>query len=277
MKKANYILIGILFITTGFIGILNCRADNYVMSLKEDDELIMTIRTLNRDNLAQTFGFDNTDDDDGTYEPPYWYMKAGMKQKFQVTSIEEEKVPNYGNSDIFIVTFDVWHFEDNGKFFEKPDIEGDANNFTDTTDDQGFVYYFFKDSEDLNDYTNNSVTLTSALYCPTPVPSYLEDLEWQDKENYTYSSEGNTITFEGLLGEVDENGNEVKGYRKWIYGNDGILDKYQLLNEDEEILYETTIGGAGFIPGYPISALLGVFTSFSIAIIFFVYNKKEVI
>ncbi|MFX1259054.1 MAG: hypothetical protein ACFFAN_14440 [Promethearchaeota archaeon] len=136
---------------------------------------------------------------------------------------------------------------------------------------------------------------------PIPVADYLDEIEWQD-EDFTYQeygspagdnlaalfgsdydtddfthewySDGLTVTHEGSIWWVDDGDLEVDDYIEvWTWGESyGTLDTYQLMNDDEDILWE--LGAVSAIPGYELPILLGVTAAFVIGIIYVIRKRK---
>lgn len=276
-QQKNSFIIGILFFSLLFASI-NVRAASYNLGVNEDEKFEYVVQTVDRDKLEDAFGFDNNPNENsqssGTYFPDWWQYREGEKlEKYQIQNIDEENVDTY-ETEMFIVTLDWWDGVGSEGYYSEPDLKGDEKDITNSTDDEGLVLYIYTDPEDLNAVTNNSV---SWMYCvtefiPTPVSEYLDEIEWEDEANAEYSSEENIVTFEGKIGS-DEDGDEVEGFKKWTYNNQGVLQSFEVLDEEEELLYK--LGTGGFIPGYSIPIFLGFLVFTSLGLIYIVMKKRN--
>lgn len=274
-KQKNFFFIGILFFSL-LLASINVRAASYNLGVNEDEEFEYIVKTVDRDKLEDAFGFDNDPNEDsqssGIYFPNWWQYREGeILWKYRIQNIEENDVDIYEN-EMFIVTFDSWEGVGSEGYYPEPDLKGDEKDITNSSDDEGKVSYIYTDPEDMNVLTNDSVPWTtySRIIIPTPVSEYLDEIEWQDETDSEYSSEGNIITFKGIIGS-DEDGDNVEGFRKWIFNTQGVLQSFEVLNQDEELLYKYGIGG--FIPGYSLPVFLSFLTFSTIGLVY-VFIKK---
>jgi hypothetical protein len=179
---------------------------------------------------------------------------------------------------MLIIALDIWGTVGDEGYYHEPDIEGDAQDLTNISDDQGAVQYLYADPQDLNDAYGNKVTWDFKTdigneivpILPTPVDAYLEEIEWQDETNASYSSNGKSITYKGIIGQDIDN-KDIKGIRKMSFNTDGFLENYQILTDDNEILVE--LGTKSLIPGYDLPIFLGILSLSAVGLIYAIIKQ----
>ncbi|MGV9173853.1 MAG: hypothetical protein ACOC35_14995 [Promethearchaeia archaeon] len=270
MKNVKYIVIGILLLSTTILAAANTRAQDYSMGIQADAEMEISITTVDREKLVEVFGFENEGNSSERYKPPFWssFYVEGLKiVKYKITSIDKA---NVSNTDNFVITTNHWGLAGLEGFYEKPDSVGDAKELEDPSDDEGAIGYIPQDPSDWGDnVTWNTPSSLTDLLIPVNVEEYLDNIDW--KENYT--SEENSVIWDGVLGQ-DKDDENVDGYKKWNYGDNGVLQTYQILTSDEEVLIEFGVQG-GFIPGYSLPLFLTFAAISSIGIVYIIMKKRK--
>ncbi|MFX1260010.1 MAG: hypothetical protein ACFFAN_19345 [Promethearchaeota archaeon] len=210
--------------------------------------------------------------------------------------------------DVWTIFYDVWVFIDPDNDFDpEPDSEevslvvfqdpDDLNKKTyieDDIDDSGANLY------DLGECINggDAVLIRGVA---TPVADYLDDIDWQNDDwipdvyvdSLLYDSEldEDDITWDW---DVDENkviheasfvwddtpedtwgdgDTEIEEYIEEITfdENTGLMSLYQIMNDDDEVIYE--LAAVSAIPGYELPILLGITASFIIGLVYIVRRK----
>ena len=277
--KTTYFLIGILILSSMVLVI------SPVTAVEEDEEYTWEVKTVDREKLADYFGFESDGDPTKNYQPPYWGSDVGDQTKLKVSKIEEDKVDLTGLGDEFdmiIITYDSWGVIGGGEqFYEDPNTEGDAKDTETTGDDEGEVDYIPedpKDASDIGDATGDPITGINLPYVlpVDDVEDYLDDIKWEGD----WDSDGLEITYDGDdpdedgfedANELDEDGDKIDHFYKITYTAEGVLSSLQLLNDDDEVMYELGLKGA--IPGYTIPIFLGVAAAATIGLIYTIIKR----
>ncbi|MFX1257244.1 MAG: hypothetical protein ACFFAN_05270, partial [Promethearchaeota archaeon] len=227
--------------------------------------------------------------------------EVGAKLKLQVDWINESDdhvIYDVGDHewneiDAWTVFYNIWEWVD------------PHNDFNPEPDDDEIGVPLYVDQEDYNkEYYNEAEDKSYVdIYCiglygfliPIPVENYLDDVEWRDEDlddnigevwydedemKWDYDLENTKLTLERTFAWDDSpedvwtlEDTEYEDYiEEWTWDeNTGWLSLYQLMNDDEEVIYE--VAAAGAIPGYELPILLGVTAAFTIGLIYVIRKK----
>ncbi|MFX1258260.1 MAG: hypothetical protein ACFFAN_10395, partial [Promethearchaeota archaeon] len=215
---------------------------------------------------------------------------------------DEEKDENI-EIDVWTVFYDVWVFVDpDNDFNPEPDLEEVSLVVFQDPDDLNKKTYI---EDDINDTGANLYDLGECINegdaflirgVATPVDDYLDEIDWQNDDwiPYVYKDfldwdselEEDDITWDW---DVDENkviheasfvwddtpedswgdgDTEIEEYieETTFDENTGLMSLYQLMNDDEEIIYE--LAAVSAIPGYELPILLGITAVFIIGLVY---------
>jgi len=253
--KAKYFVLGLLiFSSIAFSS--SVQAAGYELAIKEDDEFIWTLNTLDENGMQDIWG-DNWDDDD------MWrHAEQGARMKAEIDKVDDKDSDTYSDITYLTYEYDVWYFDD---------YEGDKFG---TKDDDGTVYLYSNPKDDYDTVKVQKESLYPSQYAwiwPVDTEDY-----WSDIGDYW----ADFVKIKGLTIEMEFEEDDIR----WnaviqedckiilTYNNDGVLQNAKILDNDDDVVAEWSLG---FIPGYELPILLGITAIFSLGIIYVVLKKKK--
>lgn len=228
--KAKFLVYGILLVNLISIAALT-RASDYILEIKEEEEIVYEIKGVNEEMLEDLFGKD-------WEKNPFFEEErgtVGAKSKIYLTEIEEDP------KNWWKITYDQWEYT--------------TEEFEDKADSKDKVENLAMDPKDMPKI--NISTYNQILILPKPTEEYLSKLEWAED----WSSEELAVIYEF---ETEEKA-DVRLVLQWD-GTRGNLISMRFLNEDGEVAWESAIVGS--ISGTPMLIFLMIFAISAIGLIF---------
>ena len=224
------------FLTILVVAIPVSAKTNYNVGFQENQEVEYVVTLVDKSELKDIFGKDFKDSfGDNAHQ-------EGAKMKIRIDEIDEEVRNRW-----FTVTIDVWDWVD-------PDYAFDSEPTREEWD-----YSTYKTP---SKYDNATVSDTGFFYVPTPVVSYLDDVDWDTN----WKAKTNTIEL--------KNRDKEKYINVWTYDeNSGLLSKYEILNNRDKPVYRYEQQQLILIPNYELPILLAIFALSAIGIILYVKKK----
>ncbi len=255
--KIKCFLIGIFLIHIILLSTaVQVQAANYSMGLKKDTEIILEVKTFDKDGLKDVFG-------DGWKEAvPEDADEAGLRSKIIIREVDKDAKIDLGilgDYDAFGIEADIWEWTD-GEFDEEPD-------------EDEFEIVWFQDPEDLDDaydVVGGYAYDVTMPFVPIDVAKYLDEIdEWRESDYEEWKTKDNMVIHDSIFDE--ENFVEI-----FIYDTEnGFLVGYKIIDEDGELIYE--YGLSQVIPGYEIPIILSITGIFTIGLIYIMKKRNKLI
>ncbi|MFX1256601.1 MAG: hypothetical protein ACFFAN_01980 [Promethearchaeota archaeon] len=235
-----------------------------------------------------------------------WKIKIDWINESDDKVIYDNKKEKFVEIDVWQVFIDGWSTIDPDNDFN-PNADDDEFRLTiyQDPDDLNAKYY-----NDILDSSNIQSHHHIYPICPILVADYLDDLDFiEDKDwiplivlyddlfddapsedekpdeddiTYEYDVEGNKLILDNTFVYDSDDDDASTADNDWEYEefteewtwdeNSGVCSLYQLINDDDEILYEYALSNA--IPSYELPILLGVTAGFAIGLIYIIRKRK---
>lgn len=246
MRK-YYMLLSLLFFSLFLIS-ATARAADYEVAMQVEEEIILEIKTAEKDQLKVLYGDDWGDN--------YLFKdkdEVGMKSKMEIKDVDEESIKlELGSKnvtyDTFYIQYDWWDWT-NDEFQKDPDKNEE-------------IAHVAVNPEDQYDMPN---------FIPVPVADYIENMK-EDQVCYLYSQDDYSTTANSISLQVETSeGKDV--ILTWTYdSSQGYLSSFKIEDADGHLVYEC---GTSAIPGYNLSIFLGIGLISLVGLVFLQMKKNR--
>lgn len=249
MRTKYCLLPFLLIIILVYCTTVQAATDSYSLGVKKGDEVILEVKTCEKDRLDEVYG-------DAVWEDviPEGADIVGMKSKIVVNEIDDEDKINLGilgNYDAFSFKADNW--------------EWTTESFKEEPDDDEYEEIWFQDPKDINDAYSPIRGYSGEIpFIPLPVGDFLDSVEWKEG----WEAEDNKIVHEA---KIEDDYIETYTYDT----NTGFLIGFKIEDEKKTVIYE--YGQSTTILGYEIPLVLGLIAVFIFGIVCVLKKKLNIV